>query len=163
MRRRTLLGMTSLGFTLLLTKGARAEGIGDRPDDRVEVRLDLPREVLEAERTVAGSNYSLGESAPLPPDPNAMEASFVDPVTLIAVVTLSILAERILNFALSKHGQGVMVDARDRPPRVSILAGIPHGFVLLIHPDGKTETVRHDASPNVLANLLGTAMKLGKQ
>src|SRR3712207_614855 len=131
MKRRTLLGIVSAGFPLLFIRGALAEGIGDRTDAHVAVRLELPREVLEAERTKAGPNYSLGEPARLSPDPNAMEARFVDPVTLIAVVTLSILAERLLNFALARRGQGVLVDARRTPPHLSVLAGVPQGIILI--------------------------------
>jgi len=128
---------------------------------RIEVRLELPQEVLEAERLIASPDYLLDEAKALPPDPQAMEARFIEPVTLIASLTLFILAERVLHFALTRGGQGVMVDASTKPPRVSALAGVPQGFVLLIHPDGKPETVRADLLPAGLTDLLGKALKIG--
>jgi hypothetical protein len=128
----------------------------------IDVRLELPHEILEAERLVAGPDYSLGEAKALPPDPKEMEARFIEPVTLIASLTLAILAERVLHFVLARHGQGVMVDTTTKPPRVSALARVPEGFVLLIHPDGKPEAVRADLPPAGLADLLGKALKVGK-
>jgi hypothetical protein len=129
--------------------------------DRYEIQFDLPRELFEVERSLAGPDYRLGEAKPLPPDAASMEARFVEPVTLIASLTLAILAERILHFALARHGQGVMVDARTKPPHVSVLAGVPQGFIVIIHPDGKIETVRADNPPQGLDELLGKTVKPG--
>lgn len=133
------------------------------PDEptQIQVRLDLPREVLKAESKVAGANYVLGEPQPLPPDPNAREARFIEPVTLIAALTVPILAERILHFALAKRGQGVLVDGREKPPHVSTLAGVPQGIIVLIRPDGESETVRVDTPSEALAKLLGKTLKSG--
>ena len=129
--------------------------------NRCEISFDLPRELFEAERGLAGPDYTLGEAKPLPPDTASMEARFVEPVPLIASLTLAMLAERILHFALARRGQGVMVDARTKPPHVSVLAGVPQGFVVIIHPDGKTETVRADNPPEGFGDLLGKAVKPG--
>lgn len=129
--------------------------------DHVAIRLDLPCELLDAERGLAGPDYRLGEASPLPPDGASMEARFVEPVTLIASLTLAMLAARLLHFALARRGQGVMVDARSKPPHVSALAGVPQGFVVIIHPDGKTETVRADNPPEGFGELLGKAVRPG--
>jgi hypothetical protein len=126
-----------------------------------EIQLDLPRELFEAERGLASPDYVQGEARPLPPDAASMEARFVEPVTLIAPLTLAMLAQRLLHFALARRGQGVMVDARTKPPHVSALAGVPQGFVVIIHPDGKTETVRADNPPEGFGELLGKAVKPG--
>jgi hypothetical protein len=127
---------------------------------RMQVRLELPREALAAEREAASADYSLGEPAPLPPDPDAVEARFVEPVTLIAAVTLAVLAERVVRHLLAKRGGGVLIDTRETPPRVSQLAGVPQGFLVLVHADGKSETVRaEEAGP--LAELLGKVLRPG--
>ena len=63
-----------------------------------------------------------------------------------------------MHFALMKRGQGVLVDGREKPPRVSALAGVPQGIIILIRPDGSTETVRADTPSETLATLLGKAL-----
>jgi hypothetical protein len=127
--------------------------------NKLEVRLELPRDMYEAESKAASDEYEIGEPQALPADPDAMEARFIEPVTLIASVTLMVLAQRLLHFALARRGAGVLLDARERPPSVSVLKGVPQGFVVIIHPDGKTETVRADEPGNDLASLLGKVLK----
>lgn len=126
----------------------------------VEVRLNLARAEYEAEREAAGPGYALGPAAPLPADPDAAEASFIEPVTLVAAVSLGVLAERILNHWLTRRGQGVMIDARTTPPTLTKVAGVPQGFVVLVQADGKAETVKA-AEAGVLAGVLGAALKRG--
>lgn len=125
----------------------------------IEIRLELPRDMYEAESKAVTEDYVLGKPKSLPVDPDAMEASFIEPVTLIASLTVAVLAERLLHFALAKWGHGALVDTRDKPPNVSVLKGVPQGFVVIIHQDGKTETVRADDPGSDLANLLGKALK----
>ena len=126
---------------------------------KTEIRLELPRDMYEAESKAASEDYALGEPESLPPDPEAMEAGFIEPVTVVVALTVAVLAERLLHFALAKWGQGVLVDARDKPPTVSVLKGVPQGFIVIIHPDGTTESVRADSPGNDLTNLLGKAFK----
>jgi|GEM_PF-3075236 len=128
-------------------------------EKKIKVRLELPRNVYESESMAANENYALGEPESLPPDPEAMEARFIDPVSLLVTLTVAVLSERILHFTLAKRGHGVLVDARVKPPNVSTMKGVPQGFVVIIHPDGATETVRADAPGNNLSNLLGTVLK----
>ncbi len=126
---------------------------------KLEVRLELPIDVYKAESKLTSADYSLGKPESLPADPDAMEARFVDPVTLVASITIAILAQRLLHFALTKRGDGVLLDARQQPPVVSVLKSVPQGFVVIIHPDGKTETVRADEPGNDLASLLEKVLK----
>ncbi len=128
--------------------------------EKFELVLELRRDALGAERQLASDDYALGEPTELAADPDLMEANFIDPISLIAVMTLALLAERVLHFALAKHGQGVLIDTRSKPPRVSALAGVPQGFVVIVKANGTTETVRADQTPNELSKLIGAALKL---
>ncbi len=128
--------------------------------EKFELALELPRDALAAERRLAGDDYAIGEPTELPADPDLMEANFIDPVTVIVVSTLALLAERIVHFALAKNGQGVLIDTRSKPPRVSALAGVPQGFVVIVKANGQTETVRADQTPAELSKLIGAALKL---
>jgi hypothetical protein len=125
----------------------------------IEIRLELPRDMYSVESRAKSEDYALGEPESLPPDPDAMEAGFIEPVTAIAALTVAVLAERLLHFALAKRGYGVLVDARDKPPNVSVLKGVPQGFIVIIRPDGTTEKVRADDPGTDLTNLLGKALK----
>jgi len=128
--------------------------------EKFELVLELPRDALGTERELAGDDYALGAPTDLPADPDLMEANFIEPVSLIVVATLALLAERVLHFALAKNGQGVLIDTRSKPPRVSALAGVPQGFVVIVKANGATETVRADQPPNELSKLIGAALKL---
>lgn len=130
--------------------------------ERIEIRFDLPREALAAERAAAGADYILGPETSLPPDPDAAEARFIEPVTLIATVTVAMLATRIAGFLMARAGRGVLIDARKKPPSVSRLADIPAGFMVIIHPDGKTETKSADeADRSGLTGLIQTVLGRG--
>jgi hypothetical protein len=110
--------------------------------DKLQFRIELPREALADERDAAvAAGYQLGPETSLPPDPDALEAHFIEPVTLIATCTLAMLAWRIVNHFLVKDGRGVLIDARSKPPRVSRLEDVPAGFVVLIKADGSSETI----------------------
>jgi hypothetical protein len=127
--------------------------------ERIEIRFDLPREALAAEHEAAGPDYVLGPEASLPPDPGATEARFVEPVTLIATITVAMLVTRIAGVLIARAGRGVLIDARKKPPTVSRLADIPAGFLVIIHPDGKTETKSADeADRSVLTGLIQTVL-----
>jgi hypothetical protein len=106
-----------------------------------QFRIVLPRESLAEEQSAAGPEYQLGPASPAPLDPDAVEARFIEPVSLIATVTLAMLSWRIINHILVKDGRGVLIDARKKPPLVSRLEDVPAGFVVLIRPDGGSETI----------------------
>jgi hypothetical protein len=126
---------------------------------RLTIRLDVPRELFDQEKALESPDYRLEEPTALPVDPAAREARFVDPVTVIAAVSLAVFAERLLHFVLTRRGQGVLVDTRKKPPYVSVLAGVPQGFVVLIHPDSKSESLPADVVRSTLGDVLGNALK----
>mgnify|MGYP001582826361 FL=1 len=107
----------------------------------IQICLELSREALNEERAVAAPGYELGPATPRPPDLDAVGARFVDPVTLIAVVTVAALASRIVSHFLVRDGRGTLIDTRKKPPVVSRLEDVPAGFVVLVKSDGSTETI----------------------
>ncbi len=107
----------------------------------VQVQIELPRESLADERAATGPYYQIGPEAVLKTDPNAFEAQFVDPVSVIAVVTVAMLAWRIINHFLVKDGRGVLIDTRNKPPLVSRIQDVPEGFVVLVKADGSSEAI----------------------
>ena len=74
-------------------------------------------------------------------------AYFIDPVSqVVAVTTVSMIAYRIVDHWLNDKEQGVMIDLRPNPPRISRIAGVPRGFVQLIEEDGSSNVEKHDYS-----------------
>jgi hypothetical protein len=125
---------------------------------RVAFRLDLPWEALTEERAAAGPLYHLGPAEPLPPDPETADTRFA--VTLIATATVPLLAGRLVRHWLTRRGEGVMIDLRESPPRLSQIAGVPQRFIVLVHRNGRAETVRAvEEAP--LAELLGKVLRTG--
>ncbi len=132
-------------------------------DALLQVRLELPREALAAERAATAVGYVLGPETPLPPDPDAVVARFIEPVSLMVTATVAMLASRILNYILVRHGQGVLIDARQQPPLVTQLADVPAGFVVLIKADGSVETVAAGKTDDTtFAGLLAKVLSLRK-
>ncbi len=131
-------------------------------DVTLAVRMDLPREALAEEREAAAPGYQLGQETALPPDPDAVEARFIEPVSLIATVTAAMLAWRIVNHFLVKDGRGVLIDARDRPPLVSRLEDVPAGYIVLIRADGSSEALAAGKTDDAaLAELIGKVLGAG--
>jgi hypothetical protein len=123
---------------------------------RIAFRLDLPLAALAEERAACGPLYQLGPAERLPPDPDTREA----PVTLIVSAALPLLAGRLARHWLARKGEGVMIDLRESPPRVSQVAGVPQRFLVLVHRDGRAESVRMiEEAP--LAEFLGRALRAG--
>lgn len=111
-------------------------------DSTITVRLELPREALAEARATAAPDYVIGPETPVPPDPDAVTANFLDPVSVTLLVGGAlILAQRILNYVLVRFGRGALIDARQTPPVVSFINSVPAGYIVLVRPDGSTETI----------------------
>lgn len=108
-------------------------------DTPITIRLELPHEALADETAAASETFRLGEAQALPPDPDTVEARFIDPVSILVVTTVAAIVWRVVNHYLVKDGRGVLIDARSQPPTISRLADVPEGFILLIKPDGSSE------------------------
>jgi len=131
-------------------------------EETFTVRMDLPREALAAERAATTTGYELGDETMLPPDPDAVEAHFIEPVTLIATVTAALLAWRIVNHFLVKDGRGVLIDARKSPPLISRLEDVPAGYIVLIKADGSSEALAAGKTDDAaLADLIGKVLGSG--
>lgn len=127
--------------------------------DKHEFRMLLPREALGGEHDAASADYLVGEASALPPDPDVVEAHFIDPVSVIVTTTLAMLAWRIISHILVKDGGGVLIDARSKPAVISRLEDIPAGYIVLIDAKGKSETIpAGKTDDSVLAGLIEKAL-----
>lgn len=80
-----------------------------------------------------------------PPAGGAMRrAHFIDPVSVIIAATAAVLAECIVDHWLRSKEEGVQIDLNSHPPLVSRIAGVPFGFVMVIHPDKRIENLKLD-------------------
>lgn len=132
----------------------------------VSLRLDIPRPDLVEERTAVEVEDSCqpGEAKTIshPEQRGISTAHFVDPVSLMAVVTLAWLAKRLVDHWLKSKEQGVQIDLGEEPPAISRIAGTPTGFLVIIHKDGHVETQKatydkpEDLMP-LLEQILATA------
>ena len=132
----------------------------------INFRLDIPRDDLVEERVAveADDSCQLGEATPIlhPERRGISTAHFVDPVTLVGVVTLAWLAKRLVDHWLRSKEQGVQIDLREKPPAISWIAGTPLGFLVIIDKDGHAETQKatYDKSEDLmplLEQILATA------
>jgi len=115
-------------------------------DTQIAIRLAIPRALLQEEYAAANNEPDciLGEAAPMPHGTGrgVSTAHFVEPVSLVATVTLAWLAKRLVDHWLKSKEQGVQIDLRVTPAAVSRIAGVPVGFVLVIAPDGTAKTIQ---------------------
>lgn len=133
-------------------------------EQKIEFRLEMGREELEAERAIADKNeaYEIQDIESLADmgTPGLAEARFVDPVTAAAVVTVAMLTTRLVDHWLRGREQGVQIDLRQKPPVISRLAGVPLGFLVVINKDGTATTHQTDyANSSEMIPLLQTIFK----
>ena len=124
-------------------------------DDLVTLRMELPAEELAAETQ---SGHVVGDPTPIGSGLDGAEAHFIDPVSITIAVTIGVLATRIVEHFLVHDGRGTLIDARQSPPLLSRLANVPDGLVLIIKPDGSTETVAAKDGAAVLADILKSVL-----
>lgn len=81
-------------------------------------------------------------------------AHFVDPISVLVVVSAAALAERLVTHWLRDREQGVQIDLTQDPPEVSRLAGVPRGNVVVISADGvEVHTLEYDGEQSLAATL----------
>ena len=94
----------------------------------IEVELYMPKAQLDEESFDISSTRALDSKDFESP---ITEVLFVEPVSvLILVGAATLLAERIVRHWLRSREQGVEIDMRRQPPRISRLAGTPYGFLV---------------------------------
>lgn len=126
----------------------------------INFRLEIAKADLMEERAAVDVEdlCQLGEEKPIshPEARGIATAHFVDPVTLVGVVTLAWLAKRMVDHWLKSKERGVQIDLREKPPAISRIAGTPMGFLVIINKDGHPETHRATYhKPEDLMPLLG--------
>ncbi len=126
---------------------------------RIHVYIETTANEAEIEKKAAAANaeYDIGSITPLRrgPDSPLVEARFVDPVTVVAITTLALLAVRIVNHWLKNDERGVQIDLRTQPPTISQLRNVPAGVLVIIDKDGKPSIRRetYDKPEDLLPTL----------
>ncbi len=112
----------------------------------VNVRLEIANADLSDEYMAvkAENSCQLSEAKPVShvEGRGISTANFVDPVTIMGVVTLAWLAKRMVDHWLKSKEQGVQIDLREKPAVISRIAGVPFGFLVIINKDGSAATHR---------------------
>ncbi len=125
----------------------------------IRVRLELSQHDADAERAAAEDTDEFEveseEASGAPGGGDLSVVGFTGTVAIIAATTISWIAGRMAHTWLKDREQGVQIDLRETPPVISRIAGVPNGFVVIVHPDGQVETQKVDyEGPDDLAALL---------
>ncbi len=117
---------------------------------QVAIRLEIERRDVQAEQEASAEEFTIErmEAAPRGSTSPVLEARFIEPVTLLAAVTLGWLAKRLVDHWLRDQERGVQIDLRTTPPTVSRIAGVPRGFLVIIDREGvaRTEKTTYEQS-----------------
>lgn len=106
-----------------------------------EVRIDLTAEQLAGEPLEVRSKRALEPGDVTSP---TTEAMFIEPLSALAMVSVAMLAERIVRHWIRKDEHGTQIDLTQDPVVVSRLAGVPMGYLVIITPDKQVETRKLD-------------------
>jgi malate/lactate dehydrogenase len=63
------------------------------------------------------------------------DAKFVDPVSLIVFLSISIIGKLIVEKWINRK-KGVLIDLRESPPHISHVENIKAGFLVIVDQDG---------------------------
>ncbi len=109
-------------------------------DTCIKVRIEMTRDELTYEQAQGDNSLSIESVNSITSSSKGLgEARFIETVAVIAAVTVSILAKRIVDHWLKSQEQGVQIDLRSKPPTISTIAKVPHGFLIIINKDGKAK------------------------
>jgi hypothetical protein len=133
-------------------------------DDALELRIEMTRDDLEAEKLRAVDRLATDRVERLGKQsvPGLEEARFVETVAIIGTVTIAMLARRLVDDWLKNRQQGVQIDLGTATPTVSTIANVPRGFVVIVDRDGKAQPYKLEYEKDVdleplLSKVLGGA------
>ena len=117
---------------------------------KFQIQLDMSRSDAEMERqaVTTSGDFDIQEIKPIDDKnrPPLVDASFIEPVSIIAAMTIAVLAKRFVEHWLNNREQGVQINLQKRPPSISRLAGVPLGFIVVLNKDGTTTMHKADYS-----------------
>ena len=126
---------STMGF--VAHRSVRAQA---RDGERYAFQLQLERSQLIAERRRDATGLELTTEPEVVVDPCEgclPTVGFAQAVAVVAAVSVAWIVGRIIDDWLKDREQGVQIDLRLKPPRISRVAGVPRGVLLTIQPDGK--------------------------
>jgi hypothetical protein len=113
--------------------------------------LETTRPDLDLDLATGDEPVEVDAIEPLPTPPQVApltEARFLEVIAVVFSLTVASLAKRIVNRWLDDQSEGVLIDARQSPPLVSRVAGIPAGFLVLVDASGATSTHQAGSDTN---------------
>lgn len=112
---------------------------------------------LEKKEAAASQEYQITSIEPIRSDLDSPleEVRFVNPVTVVAIATLAVIAIRLVNHWLKNDERGVEIDMRTEPTTISQLHNVPAGTIVTIHKNGEISIhrERYDKPEDVLPTL----------
>ncbi|HEY0867599.1 MAG TPA: hypothetical protein VGE01_09475 [Fimbriimonas sp.] len=113
-------------------------------EDRYLVDIQTDSSEAAQLKGVAGVEVRKESPVQAPPVDPVAGSRFVEPVSLIAAVTISVIAKRLVETWLKSKEEGVLIDLSKDPVVISRIAGVPAGFIVKVDKDGKAETIQAD-------------------
>jgi hypothetical protein len=111
---------------------------------KIEICLETSRENLEEQKVAASSNEEFSiqktESVSALPGSPIASSHFVDPIVGTILTSAGYIAKRIFDNWQKDKQQGIQIDLRKTPAKISRIAGTPAGFLLVIDAKGKVKT-----------------------
>ena len=151
--------MATLHYLFLTTANMEGKiGMGN------PMMIEVQTSALEAGTLAALEGVEVRRTEPLPAPPSdpLAEARFVDPVSVILVVSGAVLVKRLLDGWLKERERGVMIDVRKDPVLVSRIAGVPAGWVVIIDKDGNPHPHEAAYDNENLSDLLSSFLSAAK-
>ena len=110
----------------------------------IQINLEISKEDLKEEQESMQQNGITIQKTEIitKPPPRLGEALFVQPISAILITTIPILAKWIVGRFLNK---GTLIDLKEDPPKVSRIAGIPQGNIVIIDRNGNSHLYRGDS------------------
>lgn len=112
----------------------------------IKVNLKIPKASLAEEQSAIKNlpGCELGESKSIQHSQGRgiSTSHFVEPVSVISIITLAWLTKRLVDHWLKSKEQGVLIDLQKSPIDISRIGGVPAGWIMIVNKDGTKETIQ---------------------
>ena len=110
--------------------------------EKVEIQLEIESAELDEAMLTEGAEFGERGEVEAQDGLGAPSANLAATVSVIGVITLAWLAKNLVDHWLKDKQRGLMIDLREKPPKLTRLAGAPRGFIVVIDKNG-TSKIHH--------------------